>query len=475
MKLARFEGCWTAMITPFTRKGEVDFEGLEKNIQFQIENRAHLVPTGTTGESPTLDWKEHDRVIGRTAKLAKDRAFVMAGTGSNSTKEAIRGTKHAVEVGAQSVLMMDCYYNGPSTLELRTQYYEPIAKMFRKTFVVPYIIPGRTGTKMEVEDLAILHRHFKNVRSVKEATADLDRMAKTRSLCGEDFDILSGDDDKTFDMIARRDIRASGVISVMSNIIPGSVYEMVKAILDGNMARANELKNVLELASTPRRIECYDISHTQGVATVGSMVVFNQGVADKKLYRRFNIESTAGAPDDFASMEQVLTRRFRRWSAAQEAEPAPGAKPDESFAFLPDLLIVDGGKGQLSRAVKVLTDFELMGKVPVVGLAKQEEEIFFPEKPDSLLLPRHSQSLYLVQRIRDEAHRFAITAHRNRRVKQGMASALDSIPGIGPVKRRALIKHFGSVDRIRAASVVELTAVPGINQALAEGIKAQLE
>ncbi|OGP62128.1 MAG: 4-hydroxy-tetrahydrodipicolinate synthase [Deltaproteobacteria bacterium RBG_13_53_10] len=261
MKLARFEGCWTAMITPFTRKGEVDFEGLEKNIQFQIENRAHLVPTGTTGESPTLDWREHDRVIGRTAKLAKDRAFVMAGTGSNSTKEAIRGTKHAVEVGAQSVLMMDCYYNGPSTLELRTQYYEPIAKMFRKTFVVPYIIPGRTGTKMEVEDLAILHRYFKNVRSVKEATADLDRMAKTRSLCGEDFDILSGDDDKTFDMIARRDIRASGVISVMSNIIPGPVDEMVKAILDGNMARANELKNVLDplfKVVTVNTIESYE-------------------------------------------------------------------------------------------------------------------------------------------------------------------------------------------------------------------------
>ena len=136
---------------------------------------------------------------------------------------------------------------------------------------------------------------------------------------------------------------------------------------------------------------------------------------------------------------------------------------------------MDGGKGQLSRGVDVLQKFELMEKVPVVGLAKQEEEIFFPHKSDSLLLPRHSQALYLVQRIRDEAHRFAITAHRARRGKQGMASVLDSIPGIGPVKRRALLKHFGSVDGIRQASVVELTAVPGINQTLAEGIKAQLE
>ena len=158
MKLERFEGCWTAMVTPFNRNGEIDFEGMEKNIQFQLENGANFVPTGTTGESPTLDWREHDRVITRTVKLAKGKAFVMAGTGSNSTKEAIRGTKHAVDVGAQGALLVDCYYNGPSSLELRTQYYEVIAKAFRKAFVMPYVIPGRTGTKLEVEDLAILSR-----------------------------------------------------------------------------------------------------------------------------------------------------------------------------------------------------------------------------------------------------------------------------------------------------------------------------
>ncbi|MDP2993641.1 MAG: excinuclease ABC subunit UvrC [Anaerolineales bacterium] len=250
-----------------------------------------------------------------------------------------------------------------------------------------------------------------------------------------------------------------------------------------------ELQSAFQLPNPPNRIECYDISHTQGVATVGSMVVFTQGVPDKKLYRRFNVEGSIGAPDDFASMEEMLMRRFKRWDAARETDPstsastssaqrlraAPGSKPDESFAFLPDLLIVDGGKGQLSRAMEVLQKFELFDKVPVVGLAKQEEEIFFPNKPDSLQLPRHSQGLYLVQRIRDEAHRFAITAHRARRTNQGMASALDSLPGIGPVKRKALLKHFGSVDKIREASVVELSAVPGINKALAESIKAHLE
>ncbi|MBS3921234.1 MAG: 4-hydroxy-tetrahydrodipicolinate synthase [Deltaproteobacteria bacterium] len=261
MRLERFEGVWTAIATPFSRKGEIDDEGLEKNIRFQIENGANLIPTGTTGESPTLDWREHDRVITKAARLAKGKAFVMAGTGSNSTKEALRGTKHAMEVGAQGALLMDCYYNGPSSLELRTQYYEVIAKAFRKAFIMPYVIPGRTGTKLEVEDLTILHRKFKKVRSVKEATGDLERMARTRTLCGEDFDILSGDDDKTFEMMSRSDIRATGVVSVMSNIVPGPIGEMVRAILKGDMERANYLKEVLDplfKVVTVNTIESYE-------------------------------------------------------------------------------------------------------------------------------------------------------------------------------------------------------------------------
>ncbi len=261
MKLERFEGCWTAMVTPFDRKGEVDYEGLEKNIRFQIENGANVAPTGTTGESPTLDWREHDRVIARTVKLTKGKAFAIAGTGSNSTREALRATRHAVEAGAEGVLLMDCYYNGPSTMELRTEYYEVIARAFRKTFIVPYIIPARTGTKMEVEDLAILHRKYRTIRSVKEATGDLDRMAKTRTLLGDDFDILSGDDDKTYEMMKRSDIRASGVISVMSNIVPGPIGELVKAISQGNREEADRLKDVLDplfKVVTVNTIESYE-------------------------------------------------------------------------------------------------------------------------------------------------------------------------------------------------------------------------
>jgi len=234
-----------------------------------------------------------------------------------------------------------------------------------------------------------------------------------------------------------------------------------------------ELQQALDLDGPPNRIECYDISNTQGTASVGSMVVFEQGVPAKRLYRRFNIQSVEG-PNDFESMEEVLTRRFKRWVASQEERTKVGQKVDEAFAVLPDLLIVDGGKGQLGRAVAVLERFDLIGRVPVAGLAKQQEELFLPDREHSLMLPRNSQGLYLLQRIRDEAHRFAITAHRNRRTKIGLASILDAVPGIGPVKRRRLLAHFGSIDAIRQASIEDLTAVRGISVADAEALKSQL-
>lgn len=235
-----------------------------------------------------------------------------------------------------------------------------------------------------------------------------------------------------------------------------------------------ELQQALSLVAPPNRIECYDISNTQGTASVGSMVVFEQGVPARRLYRRFNIQSVQG-PDDFASMEEVLTRRFRRWQAAQEIVQTPGQKQDPSFSLLPDLLMVDGGKGQLGRAIAVLERFGLLGRVPVIGLAKQQEEIFIPGQSASILLPRHSQSLYLVQRIRDEAHRFAITAHRNLRSRQGLASRLDKIPGIGPARRTQLLKHFGSIEGILNASMEELTSLRGITEEIARALKSNLE
>jgi len=234
-----------------------------------------------------------------------------------------------------------------------------------------------------------------------------------------------------------------------------------------------ELQAALEITEPLSRIECYDISNTQGTAAVGSMVVYEQGVPKKQHYRRFNIRNVSG-PDDFASMEEVLRRRFKRWGVIQETKDAPGKKPDPSFALLPELILVDGGKGQLGRATKVVEQYGLTDQIHIAGLAKQNEELFVRGKSKPIILPRQSQGLYLVQRIRDEAHRFAITSHRNRRTKLGLASRLDAIPGIGPTRRKKLLQHFGSLKGIEQASIEELEAVPGINRKLAEAIKSDL-
>ncbi len=238
-----------------------------------------------------------------------------------------------------------------------------------------------------------------------------------------------------------------------------------------------QIQEALGLTAPPGRIECFDISTLQGTNTVGSMVVFGKGTPLKSDYRRFNVKGrgSQGEPDDFASMRELLKRRFRR--AVEEAVPDPGRKArkaDESWRLLPDLLIVDGGKGQLGVAVEVLAEYGLTEVVPVTGLAKQHEELFLPGRSDSILLPPGSQGLFLVQRIRDEAHRFAITAHRAKRSKTAIASELDAVPGIGPARRKALLKHFGSLEAIRQATVTELAAAPGMTQAAAQSVRERL-
>ena len=247
-----------------------------------------------------------------------------------------------------------------------------------------------------------------------------------------------------------------------------------KADKDRQHQALAEIQSVLGMQKVPNRIECYDISNTQGTASVGSMVVFEQGVPAKKNYRRFNIRSVS-KPDDFASMREVLKRRFTRYVTEQQEKEKPGYKPDLAFSLLPDLLIVDGGKGQLRQAIETIEEFDLQDQFTVVGLAKQEEELFLPGKSDSVRLDDHSQGFYLIQRIRDEAHRFAITAHRNQRGKIGLASRLDAIPGVGPARRKELINRFGSIEGILAASVEEISQIKGVSKEMAQAIKAQLE
>jgi len=229
-------------------------------------------------------------------------------------------------------------------------------------------------------------------------------------------------------------------------------------------AAMSELAEALDLPRMPRRIECFDNSNLQGTSPVASMVVFQDGKPAKKEYRRFNVKTVVGA-DDFATMKEIIGRRFRRAAEADE-------ETDGKWTTLPDLVIVDGGKGQLNAALEALDDVGM--QVPICGLAKEQEELFLPGRSDSILLPRDSQALFLVQRVRDEAHRFAITFHRSRRSKATFQSKLDEVPGVGPKRKKALIRTFGSVKGIREASIEELAAVDGITPQLATQIKAAL-
>ena len=298
------------------------------------------------------------------------------------------------------------------------------------------------------------------------------------------------------------------VAMAMDNAKESLQMQRVKWLADTGKTSAAlaELEEALSLPQPPQRIECYDISNIQGTNSVASMVVFLDGQPASKEYRRFEIKTVEGA-NDFASMAEVLTRRFKRLAKQREEarERAPvaagmgedgalgdGALGDgagrgfelatqadaaersrEGWGAAPDLLIVDGGKGQLSAAHDVMRNLG-MDDVPLAGLAKRNEELFVVDSQEPIRLDRRSQGLYLVQRVRDEAHRFAITYHRQLRAKRGMRSALDDVPGVGPTRKKALLKKFGSLQAIRDADLSEIAATPGLTRRVASTIKERL-
>ena len=232
-------------------------------------------------------------------------------------------------------------------------------------------------------------------------------------------------------------------------------------------ARAlNELQEYLELPHAPLRIECYDMSHIQGTDYVGSMVVVEDGLPKKSEYRRFKIKTVDGN-DDFAAMEEVLTRRFTAYLADRER---PIEERDGKFAYPPQLLVVDGGKGQLTSAVRVLDELGLRDEIPVISLAKQFEEVFIPGQSESIKLPRQSEALFMLQRIRDESHRFAITFHRQLRDKRMTRSALDGIPGLGPTRKKRLTKELGGVNAVKRADLETLKNLSWLPDEVAENV-----
>ncbi|MFP3908048.1 MAG: excinuclease ABC subunit UvrC [Acidimicrobiales bacterium] len=228
----------------------------------------------------------------------------------------------------------------------------------------------------------------------------------------------------------------------------------------------NELQEQLGLPDPPLRIECYDMSHIQGSDYVGSMVVVEDGLPKKSEYRRFKIRDVPGN-DDYAAMEEVLTRRFRSYLEERET---PVAERDGKFRYPPNLLVVDGGKGQLGVAQRVLQDLGLDDEIPVASLAKQFEEVYLPGQPDPVRLPRQSEALYLLQRLRDESHRFAISYHRQLRNKRMTRSVLDDIPGLGPTRKKRLVKEMGGVNAVKRASLDELKALSWLPDAVAEAV-----
>jgi excinuclease ABC subunit C len=232
-----------------------------------------------------------------------------------------------------------------------------------------------------------------------------------------------------------------------------------------------ELQGALELREAPLRIECYDMSHLQGTDYVGSMVVMEDGLAKRSDYRRFNVKGVGGN-DDYAAMEEVLTRRLTALKTGPET--TPGGRP-RRFAYRPNLILVDGGKGQLGVAERVVHELGLEGQVELAALAKQFEEVYRPGSPDPVRLRRGSDALYLLQRVRDEAHRFAITFHRERRAKRMTRSILDGIPGLGPARKARLLKELGGVNAVRASTLEQLQALTWLPDAVAlavyEGVR----
>ena len=256
---------------------------------------------------------------------------------------------------------------------------------------------------------------------------------------------------------------------VTTNAAQGLEQLKLKWISDSTRMETamSELQEELNLPRSPKRIECYDVSHIQGTNTVASMSVFQDGKPLSSNYRRFKIKSHDGN-DDFASMREVLSRRFKRLKNARD-----GGEENASFAAAPDLVLIDGGKGQLSSAVEVMLHLGLQD-IQLASIAKREEEIFLPDAAEPVIMPKNSQGLFLLQRARDEAHRFAVTFHRNLRGKSSVKSALDLVPGIGPKRRKMLIRSFGSVKGIREASEDQLAAAPGMTAKVARQIKEHL-
>ncbi|MFC1924323.1 excinuclease ABC subunit UvrC [Chloroflexota bacterium] len=265
--------------------------------------------------------------------------------------------------------------------------------------------------------------------------------------------------------VPRRGVRKALVDMVAENARQGLEHFRIKLLTEPSTLTTalEELQRELNLPRLPQRIECYDISDIQGTSAVGSMVIFEKGLPKKSHYRRFRINSVVGA-NDCAMIQEMLRRRFKNMTSKSK---------NDTWSIIPDLLLIDGGKGQLSSALEVIREAGV-DSIPCASIAKEKEEIFLPQATEPITLPPHSTALYLIQRIRDEAHRFALGYHHKVHRRQSLASALDAVPGVGAKRKRALLQKFGSVKGVRQATVEELATVKGMSRSIAEKVKEYL-
>ncbi len=333
-----------------------------------------------------------------------------------------------------------------------------------------FVLEGVTGESDEAVLGSLLQQYYESAQSIPklvvvpiepEGRADLEAMLTEKRGANVEIRVAQRGEKRQLLEMAREN-----AAEALDNLKVRWLSDQTKTA-----TALDELQEELALPEAPHRIECYDNSNTQGASPVSSMVVFLDGQPAPRQYRKFRIKTVEG-PDDFATMQEVLRRRFKRAAKRIEQQTLEGgdAETTDDGWDLPDLVIVDGGKGQLSAAVEVMRELGVY-HIPTFGLAKRHEELFAPDEETPIILPRGSEALYLVQRVRDEAHRFAITYHRQVRRKAATASVLDSIPGVGPKKKRALLRKFGSLKAVREAGVDEIASTTGYTRSLAEKVK----
>ncbi len=418
--------------------------GRFKQIERDLERKMYFAAGERNYEQATL---ERNRLQSVKALLERQRVS----EGGAGTYDAVAIAVDGVEANAQVFQVRDGVLSDRQSFYLENQAEQSTAivaeefmlQYYSSTLSIPALIVVQSDLTEESE-LGVLGQLLAERRGGPVEIRAAERGGKRRILDLAERNALLALDQEKLKTERRRQQRVDSV---------------------------NGLQLALSMETLPMRIECYDISHVGGTHTVASMVVFEGGAPKKSDYRRFTIREVEGN-DDFASMAEVLSRRFAQWEKQTEKSPYD-ADRDASFAALPNLVVIDGGKGQLSASLGPLQGFRDRG-VTVVSLAKRIEEVFTPGSPNPIVLPHDTPELQLLQRVRDEAHRFAITHHRSRRDKAMTESIMDDLPGVGPARKRALLKHFGSPEAVLGATREDLENVPGFPQKVARDLYAHL-